>query len=150
MEFPITVESQEQFDGLVKDRLGRQQKTIEDLTTRADTAEASLATVTQERDTATTRAEVAEQSVTEFQGKEQVAAWRTEVAATTGVPVGILRGTTKEEFEAHAAELKPLLTAQEAPVIPRQGDIPTKPATTEVEERAAVRTLFGTGDGTDT
>ena len=130
MEFPITVESQEQFDGLVKDRLGRQQKTIDDLTTRADTAEASLATVTQERDAAVTRAETAEKSVAEFEGKEQVSKWRTEVAEATGVPAGILRGTTKEDFEAHAAELKPLLTAQESPVLPNQGKTPNAPATT--------------------
>lgn len=137
MEFPVTVESQEQFDTLVKDRLGRQQKTIDDLTTRATNAEASLATVTQERDTAVqerdtaiTRAETAEASVATFEGEKQVTQWRTEVAEATGVPAGILRGSTKEDFEAHAAELKPLLTAQESPVLPHQGKTPTAAATT--------------------
>lgn len=137
MEFPVTVESQEQFDTLVRDRLARQQNTLEELKTRAETAEASVATVTQERDTAAqerdtaiTRAETAEATVATFEGKEQVATWRTQVAEATGVPAGILRGSTKEDFEAHAAELKPLLTAQESPVLPNQGKTPTVAATT--------------------
>lgn len=142
MEFPITVESQEQFDGFVKDRLDRQKRTIDDLTARAETAEGALQSVTQERDAAVARATDAESKVTEYEGEKQVSQWRTEVANATGVPAGILRGSTKEEFEAHANELKPLLTAQEAPVIPNQGLTPETPAAAD-SDRAFADFLTG-------
>lgn len=154
MEFPITIESQDDFDRHIKDRLDRQKKTIDDLTARAETAESTLAdteqaraALEQERDAAVTRATTAETRVGEFETRENIAKLRAEVAQASGVPAAALRGNTKEELEAHAAELKPLLTAQEAPVIPNQGIQPEKPAAGEGEERAAVRTLFGTGDG---
>lgn len=52
-----------------------------------------------------------------------IAADREAVAAEYGVPANVLRGSTKDEFTAHAAELKPLVT--NGPVIPNQGDEPT-------------------------
>jgi alpha-galactosidase/6-phospho-beta-glucosidase family protein len=141
MEFPITVESQEEFDGLVKDRLARitnkhadelaKFADYDDLKTRAETLEAEKAEIEQERDAAVTRAETAEGVVAKFESEQQVSQWRAEVATASGIPADILRGSTKEEFEAHAELLKPLLTAQQAPVIPNQGDSPdpnNKPA----------------------
>lgn len=59
-----------------------------------------------------------------------VQAVRAEVAKAKGVPEAALRGSTKEEFEAHADELKPLLTGI-SPVIPTQGVTPTAPAATD-------------------
>jgi hypothetical protein len=41
-----------------------------------------------------------------FEEKEQIAAWVQEVAEATGIPAKALRGTTKEELEAHAETLK--------------------------------------------
>ena len=76
---------------------------------------------------AVTRAEAAEGQVQQFQTEKQVETWKTEVAKATGVPATALRGSTKEDFEAHAAELKPLITGA-GPVIPSQGDSPTKQA----------------------
>lgn len=150
MEFPVTIESQDAFDGLVKERIARVEAKFADypdLERRAKEAEAAKATAEQERDAAATRATEAETKVTGFEAKEQLATWRTDVAKATGVHADVLRGSTKEELEAHAAVLKPLLTAQEAPVIPNQGDSPNKPAVTDAEERAAVRSLFNPGEG---
>lgn len=131
MEFPITIESQEAFDGYVKDRLARATAPIAELKTRAETAEAAQAAAEQDRDAATTRATEAETKVAGFETKEQLATWRAEVAKTAGVPANALRGSTKEEFEAHAAELKPLLTALSGPVIPNQGATPSANASAQ-------------------
>lgn len=50
---------------------------------------------------------------------------RDEVATATGVPAAALRGSNKEELEAHAAELKPFIAPTTGPIIPTQGDEPT-------------------------
>lgn len=150
MEFPVTIESQDAFDGLVKERIARVEAKYADypdLKTRADAAESEKSALEKARDKAEARASEAETKVTGFEAKEQLSTWRTEVAKATGVHADVLRGSTKEELEAHAAVLKPLLTAQEAPVIPTQGDSPNKPAVTDAEERAAVRSLFNPGEG---
>ncbi|MFC7430989.1 MULTISPECIES: hypothetical protein [unclassified Agrococcus] len=158
MTFPMTIASQDEFDEKVRDRLTRQREQFEgkitelegkvaglgDLTTRAEQAEAAKATAEQERDAAAQRATDAEAKVGTFEQKEQLATWRADVAKATGVPAGALRGSTKEELEAHATELKPLLTAAGSPVIPSQGDSPDT-SNVESEERAAVRSLFGGG-----
>lgn len=47
--------------------------------------------------------------VAEYEIKEQVSTWKAEVAKATGVPAAALAGSTKEEIEAHAEALKPLL-----------------------------------------
>lgn len=123
MEFPYTVESQDAFDDLVKDRLSRERAKFanhEDLKARAEQADAAIAAAEQATAEAVARAETAEGRITQFEGERQLAAWRAEVAEATGVPAAILRGSTKEEFEAHATELQPLLTAQTAPVVPGQ------------------------------
>lgn len=149
MEFPYTVESQDAFDELVKDRIGRERAKFadyDDLKTQAGAAEEKIAAAEQAAAEARSRAETAEGKVAAFEGKEQVGAWRTEVARATGVPADVLRGSTKEEFEAHAAELKPLITAQSAPVIPTQGDQPDPTAATANESREFVRDFFGGGD----
>lgn len=43
----------------------------------------------------------------EFKAREDRAQWAAEVAETTGVPAEVLRGSTREEIEAHAETLKP-------------------------------------------
>lgn len=88
------------------------------------------------------RAEKAEKALAERESAEALAKVRDEVAKTTGVPAGVLRGASKEELEAHAAELKPHFTPSKGPVIPGQGETPTR-ATTDSDERAAARALFG-------
>ncbi len=148
MEFPVTINSQDEFDGFVKDRIARVEAKFSDydeLKKKAEQSEAAIAAAQQSVTEAVSRAEVAESKVATFEGEKQVTAWRSEVAKAAGVPEGILRGSTKEEFEAHAAELKPLITAQSAPVIPSQGTQPDKPAVGDADERAAAQALFGSG-----
>lgn len=134
MEFPVTINSQDEFDGLVKDRITRaERKATEpfadyaDLKAKADGFDSIRTELEQKLAEATSRADAAEGKVTEFETAKQINDWRTEVAQATGVPANALRGSTKEEFEAHAAELKPLITGT-GPVIPTQGDQPTATA----------------------
>jgi len=90
------------------------------------------------------RAERAEKALAERDAAEELAKARDAVAKATGVPAGVLRGASKDELEAHAAELKPHFTPKKGPVIPTQGDIPTH-AASDADERAAARALFSGG-----
>ncbi|MDF2578443.1 MAG: hypothetical protein K0S49_22 [Microbacterium sp.] len=51
------------------------------------------------------RAEAAEQWKAERESKDSAAKLAADIAKEKGVPVGALRGTTREELEAHADEL---------------------------------------------
>lgn len=151
MEFPVTINSQDEFDGLVRDRIKRAEaKAAEpfadyaDLKAKAEAADEVRQKAEADVAEAMARAEAAEGKVATFETEKQVTSWRDEVAKATGVPAAALRGSTKEEFEAHAETLKPFLTGV-SPVIPTQGDQPDRPAVGDADERAAVRTLFGTG-----
>lgn len=150
MEFPVTIDSQDAFDGLVKDRLARERAKFSDydeIKSRAEAAEQAAAEHQAAIDAANQRADQAEQWKAEREKSDELAKVREDVAKEAGVPATALRGSSKEEFEAHAAELKPLLTGHLGPVIPSQGDFPDHPATDQADERAAVRTLFGSGEG---
>lgn len=131
MEFPVTIDDQASFDALVKDRLAREKTKIDEAIARAEAAEANIATVEQEREAANARAAEAEEranglqgQVQTFESEKQLNQWRADVAKEKGVPAAALRGSTKEELEAHADELKPLITASRGPVIPGQGVVP--------------------------
>lgn len=64
-----------------------------------------------------------------YRDREQIAKWKDEVAEATGVPFAALAGSTKEEIEAHAEVLKPLITAPQqqqpkAQPVPAMGSVP--------------------------
>lgn len=65
-----------------------------------------------------------EAKVKEYETKEQIAAWAKEVSKETEVPVDLLRGSTKEELQAHAEQLKPLI-GQPGGQPPAPGVVPT-------------------------
>lgn len=151
MEFPVTVESQEDFDKLVGARLTREREKFSDydalksqvveLTKAAQDAEAAIQAEKE-------RADAAESWKADRESADALEADRAAVAKEYGVPVEVLRGASKDEFAAHAAALKPILTAHSGLVIPNQGDTPNT-APKDSEERAAVRSLFGGADPTD-
>jgi hypothetical protein len=69
------------------------------------------------------RAEAAEKKLADREAKDVAAATAAEVAKEKGVPVSALRGTTKEELEAHADELLAFLPKKPAaPSADGQGD----------------------------
>ncbi|WGH82521.1 hypothetical protein QDX25_05050 [Auritidibacter ignavus] len=77
--------------------------------------------------------------VAEFEAKEEQSKLIAEVSEATGVPANALRGTTKDELEAHAEVLKSLVQST-GPVIPGQEKRPNN--VEDSEERKAVRGLF--------
>lgn len=144
MEFPLSVESQDAFDALVKDRLTRERAKFADydeIKAKAAEVEAVRAAADEATRAAVARAEAAEAVVQSHEAAKEVARVRSEVAKAKGVPEAALRGSTKEEFEAHADELKPLLTGV-SPVIPTQGAVPTASAAVE-SDRAFADFLTG-------
>lgn len=69
------------------------------------------------------RAEAAEKKLSEREAKDAAAATAAEVAKEKGVPVSALRGSTKEELEAHADELLAILPKKDpAPSADGQGE----------------------------
>ena len=138
MDFPITVESQEDFDGLVKTRLDREK-------TRQSDLETQIAALTAEKQAfETTNGELETRATTAEQWKtdRETADARTELVATisqeTGVPADVLRGADEAELRSHAETLKTLLP--KTPVVPKIGDQPDGVPSTE--EREAVQQLF--------
>ena len=143
MEFPVTVESQDDFDKLIGSRLTREREKYAD----HDDLKAQVATLTAAAEAheaavqaANERADGAEKWKVDRESADALAAERDSVAKAHGLPASALRGSTKEELEAHALDLKPLTTAS-GPAIPHQGDTPKASATTEESE--FVRDLFG-------
>lgn len=115
MDFPLTIESQEEFDGYVKERLARERarhadyndlkRELAELRGKSETDGDALAK-------AIARAEAAEKQVSDYETAKQIDAWRAEVEAETGVSAKILRGSTREELIAHAEAIAPLLAPQ--------------------------------------
>lgn len=69
------------------------------------------------------RAEAAEKLIAEREAKDAAAATAAEVAKAKGVPASALRGSTREELEAHADELLELMPKKPAaPSADGQGD----------------------------
>lgn len=101
-------------------------------------AELEEASKTEEQKRAEQLAEL-QARVAQYETREQVAKWKSEVEATTGVPAAALAGSTKEEIEAHAATLKPLI-AQSQParpqplIVPAEGKTPMALNSSRLEE----------------
>lgn len=80
------------------------------------------------------RLAAAEARVKEFETREQVSAWAAEVVDGTPIPASALRGSTREELEAHFEQLKALIPETPAtppglpgPYVPNAGKTPTTP-----------------------
>lgn len=108
-------------------------------------AELEEASKTEEQKRAEQLAEL-QAKVTQYETREQLAAWKAEVAEATGVPANALAGSTKEEIEAHAETLKPLI-AQPQPVKPQPLIVPaegkTPPALNSSALEDALRKAVG-------
>lgn len=75
-----------------------------------------------------------------FESEKERATLVSDIAKTTGVPASALRGSTREELEAHATELAALLKPS-GPVIPGQERTPSRIPDSPNAEFA--RKLFG-------
>lgn len=144
MDFPITVESQNDFDTLVRARLDREKGKLTDL-------EQQVATLTTEKQAletaaaeATTRAEAAEQWKADREAADAANELRSTIANEYGINAAALRGADEAELRAHAEILKPLIQQPVAPVVPNAGDSPNRDNETS-PEREFLREI-GLGD----
>lgn len=125
--------SQDDVNRIVQERLQRERDKFsdyDDLKTAAERAQE----IEEEKQALAER-------VAEFEAKEEQSQLVAEVAKETGVPADALRGTTKDELEAHAEVLKSLVKST-GPVIPGQERKPLK--VEDSDEKKAVRQLFAT------
>ncbi|MCL2883354.1 MAG: hypothetical protein FWF30_02645 [Coriobacteriia bacterium] len=72
-------------------------------------------------DKANTRADKAEKELAGLKAAAQAEAWKQAVSAETGVPAGLLKGTTEQEIKDHAEEIAKAYAPPAAPVIKKQG-----------------------------
>lgn len=126
--------TQADLDRIIADRLSRERSKYadyEDLKAKAQRlAEIEEANKTEAEKVAEQLAEL-QAKVAEYETREQINAWKQEVAEATGVPAAVLAGSTKEEIEAHAESLKPLITPSAQPAaaaVPTIGNQPDRPA----------------------
>ena len=95
----------------------------------------ALETVTGERDKLTEQVTELTSKVTEFEKAEQWRGLVADVSKKKGVPADALRGSTREELEAHADVLADLIKTKE-PVAPGQGLHPSQAPVDETREFA--------------
>ena len=126
--------TQADLDRIIADRISRERAKYadyDDIKAKAAEHDAAVEAQKSEAQKAIERAEAAEAKVTAFETREQIAAWKADVAKATGVPAQALAGSTKEELEAHAETLKPLITAPDGkkgaigPYVPPEGSAPS-------------------------
>jgi len=70
------------------------------------------------------RAAAAEAKVAQYESEKQQREWVKAVSDETGVPAGVLRGSTLEELQAHADSLKSLVSKE--PDAPRGPHVPSE------------------------
>lgn len=64
------------------------------------------------------RAAAAESRAAKFEAKEQAAKWAAEIVKGSTIPASVLRGSTREELEAHFSELKDLAPKPQRTPVP--------------------------------
>lgn len=148
MDFPITVESQDAFDELVKSRLSREktkqtelEQQLETLTAEKQELETKATGLESKATEMESRATAAEARVTEFESEKTRAELVSKIADEFKVDAAVLRGSTEEELKSHAEALKPLYSAKTGPL----PDL-TKTPTNEPKaspEHDLVKTIFG-------
>lgn len=119
------ITTQEDLDKIIGARLDRERKKyagFEDLKAKAEKYDAIEEGQKTELQKLQERIEKAEKENAVFKQREQVSTWAAEVSKETGVPANLLRGSTKEELEAHAEQLKEFTTGQStAPIVNSDG-----------------------------
>ena len=104
--------TQEQVNALIaseKRKLGEKFADYDDLKTKATQFDQLEQDSKSELQKALDRAVEAEKKATALEAKEQVAAWAKEITKDSQVPASALRGSTREELEAHFKDLEALI-----------------------------------------
>ena len=133
------ITTQEDLDKIIGERLSRERKKyvgFDDLKAKAKKYDAIEEGQKTELQRLQERVEAAEQKNAAFEQREKINTWAREVSEESGVPSNLLRGTTKEELEAHANLLKEFTGSQSstAPVVVSDGNKPkNKPGVTTAD-----------------
>lgn len=137
------ITTQENLDKIIGKRLTREREKyagFEDLKAKAEKYDAIEEGQKTDLQKLQERLERAEKENAAFKQREQVSTWAAEVSKETGVPANLLRGSTKDELESHAAMLKEFTGEQStAPVVQSDGKKPKSKAgvtTAELFEEA--------------
>lgn len=69
--------------------------------------------------------------IADFEQKGQLAEWAEQASRETGVPASVLKGSTLEELQAHAEQIKAAMPAY--PTLPADGGEAKVPAVTKEE-----------------
>jgi hypothetical protein len=104
--------TQEELNRIIADRVKRTEAKyagFSDLKKKAEQFDAMTDAQKTELQRAQDRAEAAEKRAQALESAQQIADWKSKIAKDAGIPASALRGTTEEELQAHAAELKALL-----------------------------------------
>lgn len=119
------ITTQEDLDKIIGERLSRERKKyagFDDLKAKAEKYDAIEEGQKTELQKLQERIEKAEKENAAFKQREQVNTWAAEVSKETGVPANLLRGSTKEELEAHAELLKEFTVERStAPIVKSDG-----------------------------
>lgn len=132
---PIT--TQEDLNRIIGERIARERSKyegFEDYKAKAEKYDAFEEGQKTELQKLNERLENAEKENAAYKQREQLAAWAKEVSDESGIPANLLRGTTKDEMEAHAKELKAFTGERStAPVIESDGRKPKHKAATNAD-----------------
>jgi hypothetical protein len=129
IEEPTTEErrfTQAELDKVVADRLARERQKYEGFSelkekaAKFDELEAASKTELQK---ATEKAERLEKELTSLKKAEEVRTIKTKVATETGVPAGLLTGTTEEECKAQADAILNFAKPQSYPTLKDSGEV---------------------------
>lgn len=86
------------------------------------------------------KAEKLQKELDALKSKEQIGAWRKQASAGTGVPEDVLRGSTLEDIQSHADQLKTLL--HPAPKAPRVPGAERQPQNPSADQGDWLRNIF--------
>lgn len=135
--------TQDQVNALLADqkrKIGERFADYDDVKAKAaklnEIEQASKSELEREREART----AAEARAAKYEAKEQASAWAAEIVKGSTIPAHVLRGSTREELEAHFNELKELAPKPQRTPVP-----PGKPAGGDTGSRAvaALRELRG-------
>lgn len=114
--------SQADLDRIIADRLSREKAKFADygdLKKKAEQFDAAQEAAKSDLQKAQDRADAAEKKAAEFEARQQVAVWAKEIVKDSKVPADALRGSTKEDLQAHFNQLNALVT----PTDPKKGAV---------------------------
>lgn len=115
--------TQEQVDGFFNKRYSKMMSELEEYKAKAEKFDQLEEANKSELQKATEKAQALEAELNSLKQAESVRAIKSAVAEETGVPVGLLTGTTEEECKAQAAAILNFAKPQSYPTLKDGGEV---------------------------